>query len=512
MTRTPTRRLRTVAVAAVLAFFTVPVVTGTADAAIDPCALLHRVVAPAIPGSAPTVPGPAAPGSTPQSGGAEPTTPTSSAAPADDQPGAVQPTTDQPSTDQPSTDQPDDGSGAASGDDHADDSSGDGSDEGHPAAAPAVATPAPDVPAPTAAPAVPAAPAASAAPGASRTRAAAAPAPATPAAAPGGPRAAADPIPPGVLGATAPLPVVCHPGSDRPYFGKADWLWGTIPPNPVLDSGSAGMVAGLATGEHIANIGDFGVTLRGPDGITAATPRFPVSFSETGNWGPDPFGGRLMPIPPGTPIAPGSDGHLAVADPITNAVYNLWMAKDGGAAWTAGWGSITPLDGDGRELNGSSTGAGIARFAAVVREAELAAGVIPHALFFSTNMAAPAQFRYPATKTDGSNDDGMPNPIPEGARVQLDPSLDVDALPNLTPAEKTVAKALQTYGAYCGDNGGARMAFLFEYAPDKPGYAANGLTGSFASLENIPFDKLRVLASWDGRAPDENPLQAAGHP
>jgi hypothetical protein len=306
--------------------------------------------------------------------------------------------------------------------------------------------------------------------------------------------------------------VVCHPGSDRPYFDKADWLWGAIPPNPILDSGSAGMVEGLATGEHIANIGDFGVTLRGPDGITAATPRFPVSFSETGNWGPDPFGGRLMPIPPGTPIAPGSDGHLAVADPVTNSVYNLWMAKDGGAAWTAGWGSITPLDGDGRELNGSSTGAGIARFAAVVREAELAAGVIPHALFFSTNMAAPEQFRYPATKTDGSNMDGMPNPIPEGARVQLDPSLDVDALPNLTPAERTVAKALQTYGAYCGDNGGARMAFLFEYAPDKPGYAANGLTGSFASLENIPFDKLRVLASWDGRAGDENPLPAGGRP
>jgi hypothetical protein len=239
------------------------------------------------------------------------------------------------------------------------------------------------------------------------------------------------------------LPAICQPGNDRPYFGKADWLWGAIPPNPVLDPASAGIVEGLASGDHIANIGDFGVTLRGPDGITAATPRFPVSFSETGNWGPDPFGGRLMPIPPGTPIAPGSDGHLAVADPITNSVYNLWMAKDGGRAWTAGWGSIVPLDGDGRETNGSSTGAGIARFAAVVREAELASGVIPHALFFSTNMATPGQFRYPATKTDGSNDDGMPTTIPVGARVQLDPSVDVDALPNLTPAERTVAKALQ---------------------------------------------------------------------
>ncbi len=308
---------------------------------------------------------------------------------------------------------------------------------------------------------------------------------------------------------TAPPTDACPPGTARPYFQKADWLWGAVPQNPVVDPNSAGMVEGLATGDHIANIGDFAVTLRGPEGITAATPRFPFTFSETGNWGPDPFGGQTMPIPPGTPIAPGSDGHLAVADPITNSVYNVWMAKDGGATWTAGWGAITPLDGDGREINGSSTGAGLARFAGVVRESEIEAGVIPHALFFSTNMAAPGEFRYPATKTDGSNMENLPTPIPEGARVQLDPTLDVDAMPGLTPAEKTVAKALQTYGAYCGDNGGARMAFLFEYAPDTTTYADNGLTGSYASLENIPFDKLRVLANWDGKAPAENPLPAS---
>ncbi|MDN5860935.1 MAG: hypothetical protein L0H84_20205, partial [Pseudonocardia sp.] len=313
-------------------------------------------------------------------------------------------------------------------------------------------------------------------------------------------------------GVSVTQPGVSPPADDRPYFQQADWLWAPIPQNPVLDPASAGMVDGLATGDHIANIGDFGVTLRGPDGITAATPRFPVTFAQTGNWGPDPFGDQTMPIPPGTPIAPGSDGHLAVADPVTGLVYNVWMAQDGGDAWTAGWGAITPLDGDGRERGGSSTGAGIARFAAVVRESEIKAGEIPHALFFSTNMAAPDEFRYPATKTDGSNMAGMPTPIPEGARVQLDPTLDVDALPGLTPAERTVAKALQTYGAYCGDNGGARMAFLFEYSPGTSSYADNGLTGSYASLENIPYDKLRVLASWDGTAPGENPLPPAVQP
>lgn len=433
MTRTPTPRLRTVAVATALALLVAPAVTGTAAAApLDPCppAASAAPAAPAAP--APTAPpGPTLPVLLSDAGTAAPST----------------------------SDEP-----ADPGDDTGEDSE----------SLPADTTPAP--PTTTAAPEAPAAPTGAPLPGL-----------------------------PTVPGVTAPIPGSCAPATARPYFQKADWLWGTIPAEPVLDPASAGMVDGLASGDHIANIGDFGVTLRGPDGITAATPRFPFTFSETGNWGPDPFGGQPMPIPLGTPIAPGSDAHLAVADPVTNNVYNVWMAKDGGASWTAGWGAITPLDGDGRETNGSSTGAGLARFAGVVRESEIAAGVIPHALFFSTNMAAPGEFRYPATKTDGSNMDGLPTPIPEGARVQLDPTLDVDALPNLTPAEKTVAKALQTYGAYCGDNGGARMAFLFEYAPDGTAYAENGLTGSYASLENIPFDKLQVLANWDGK----NPLPAA---
>ncbi|WP_300016085.1 right-handed parallel beta-helix repeat-containing protein [Pseudonocardia sp.] len=293
--------------------------------------------------------------------------------------------------------------------------------------------------------------------------------------------------------------------SARPYFDAADWLWNPVPEDPALDPQSEAMVAHLATGDHIANTVDFGVTLRDTEDITEDTPRFPVSFAQEGNWGPDPFAGETIPIPEDTPIAPGSDGHLAVADPITNMVYNLWMAQDGGESWTAGWGAMTPLDGDGREENGSSTGAGIARYAAVVRAEDIAAGEIPHALFFSTNMAAPDEVRYPATKTDGSNMDGVDTPIPEGARVQLDPALDLESL-GLSEGELTVARALQTYGAYVGDNGGARMGFLFEYVPGSSVYSDAGIEGDYASLESIPWERLRVLEDWNGgQEPDADP-------
>src|SRR5437868_811729 len=90
-----------------------------------------------------------------------------------------------------------------------------------------------------------------------------------------------------------------------------------------------------------------------------------------------------------------------------------------------------------------SSGAVVGRLAGVVRTQELVQGVIPHALVFSTDSACPDVYRYPATKTDGAS---WASPcIPEGARVQLDPSLNVDALPGLTAGERTIAKALQTY-------------------------------------------------------------------
>ncbi|MGI5126420.1 hypothetical protein ACQEVB_06340 [Pseudonocardia sp. CA-107938] len=286
----------------------------------------------------------------------------------------------------------------------------------------------------------------------------------------------------------------CPSGTaERPYFAKADWLWSPIVDDPVLDPDSAAMVKDLASGgEYIANIGDFGVTLVEADKITDSTPRFSIKPSQYGPALSD------VPIPADTEIAPGSDGHLAVADPLSGKVYNFWIARKEGDGWTAAGGAATDLDGDGRETSGgTSTGSNIARFAAVVRISEIEQGVIPHALFFSTDMAKAGECRYPAAKTDGSNDAGLGNPIPEGARVQLDPAVDVDAL-DATPAVKMIAKALQTYGAYVGDNGGARVAFLFEYGPDSPVYKQAGLSGGFAPIPGIPWDRMRVLAAWNG--------------
>ena len=301
--------------------------------------------------------------------------------------------------------------------------------------------------------------------------------------------------PPAPAPTTVATPAPSAPAPARPYFTAADWLWDPVPADPVLDPLSSTIARELGEDDHLADLVEYAVTLRDQSSIPPGTPGVHVDFD-----GPDRFGGRTVPIPAGTPIPTGEDKALAVLDAASGMTYGMLAAEEHGGGWTAEEGALTPIDGDGRETSGgSSTGSGIARFAAVVRASEIAAGTIDHALFFSTNMAADDDLRFPAVKTDGSNMDGVPTPIPEGARVQLDPSIDLGAIPGITRFELTVGRALQRFGAYAGDNGGARMAVIFEYVPGMAPYLAAGATGDYYRMPHIPWDRLRVLRQFDGR-------------
>lgn len=310
--------------------------------------------------------------------------------------------------------------------------------------------------------------------------------------------------------------------SAKPYLSGADWLWRPIPASPVLDTNSAAIVtalssnpapgnplAGTANGFHQLQIVDYGVPLRGPSGVTTATPRFDIAFTHQNggsagmNWGPDPFS-MTMPIPAGTPNAPGSDKHLGVMDPTTGQIFSLWQWNGTSGA---SWGCQVPMHGDGLERGGgSSTAARMSRPAGVIREAEIAAGKIEHALFFASNMIKPTTFRYPALNTDGANGTAEANPIEEGTRVQLNPSVNLDAISGITQMELIIGRALQKYGAYCGDQTtGPRMGFIMEYKgttiAENQVYwdaMAGGAQGDYFDMPRIPWNQLRVLRQWDG--------------
>ncbi|MBW3601745.1 MAG: hypothetical protein KY434_03470 [Actinobacteria bacterium] len=280
----------------------------------------------------------------------------------------------------------------------------------------------------------------------------------------------------------------------RPFSADSPWN-ARIPADPVLDPGTERMAGYLArNGPGVAALSEFGVPVYAAG---ASTPRYPVACRAP--WGVCDLARQPVPVPDGARPAPGSDAAMVVVDWAERRSYEFWEAERlPGGGWTAGWGGVVDVEGDGHAPGGTlPTGAGVSRLAGVVRAFELERGRIPHALVFSTDNACWGGHRYPATKTDGTS--GRPDCIPEGARVQLDPRVDVAALSGVSPAERMVAVALQRHGAYAIDNGGAAMAIVFETPRGARGaYARAGLSHDYQALAGIPWRRLRVLRRWDG--------------
>jgi hypothetical protein len=109
----------------------------------------------------------------------------------------------------------------------------------------------------------------------------------------------------------------------------------------------------------------------------------------------------------------------------------------------------------------------------------------------------------PATRSDGDSTD--PAALPIGARVVLDPTLDLSTLA-LTPAETTVAEALQRYGMILVDTGSGLS--LFGVNPQSyPADPYAGLFGevAYAGVGAIPVDRFKVLPLGEPRTPYRGP-------
>jgi hypothetical protein len=217
-----------------------------------------------------------------------------------------------------------------------------------------------------------------------------------------------------------------------------------------------------------------------------------------------------VPIPPGARPDPQDDGHLTVIDRERGCEYDLWQARqdpDGG--WSASWGNAVRIGGSGAYQGGiAARGSGFASAAGLVWPEELSRGRIDHALVFSYPHPKDGGPVAPATASDGNST--RPDAIPEGARVQLDPALDLDRL-GLSDETKIIARALQTYGMILGDNGGA----LSLYAAHPFGFSSDPWqsiwpSGSFADLSKIPAERFRVLALGPQQPRERFGLEADG--
>ena len=266
-----------------------------------------------------------------------------------------------------------------------------------------------------------------------------------------------------------------------PY--PADSFWNTpIPDDAAVHPDSASMLARI-DGDLSSDVTQNSYPLYVVDDTTpTATVHVSNYFSYYENFGVNPDGDRVgagfapsidgVPVPAGATNGSGSDAQILFWNPETGSEWAFWQFTNGGSyGATNGYRYDTSL-GSGR-TEGSGRGAGVTKLGGLVtaEEAEVF-GHVAHAVAFAYQRPTP-QFVYPATKSDGGGTIGQD--IPEGARIQLDPSIDLDAL-GLSPTARAIAEALQTYGLIVVDGSGRPKAFL-----------ESDVTGSWADVGAMEY-------------------------
>lgn len=255
----------------------------------------------------------------------------------------------------------------------------------------------------------------------------------------------------------------------RPYSESSPWNT-QIGPAPVRDPRSRGHIAAL-DGELTSDPTQYTYPVYA---VGAGTPRRTVRFD--GRFSDVTRGGsRLriqkegtvsLPVPEWAQAAAGSDAQVILLDAATGDEWGVWRLRREGDGWAAEngyhyntrWDGVPPADASGRPFG--SRGAGVPYLAGLIRPCEIARGRIDHALAFAYDYPT-GQHVFPATKSDGKS--SFPD-LPEGSRLQLDPSLSrarIEAWGCTGPC-LVIARALQRYGMYVIDASG-RPKLMLEY-------------------------------------------------
>jgi hypothetical protein len=297
---------------------------------------------------------------------------------------------------------------------------------------------------------------------------------------------------------TTPSPSSCVP----PYDVSSAW-------NTPIAVGAAVAVGSAAS---IAAISDNGLALTSDAGqytipvygFDSATPLVSVTGSgffstydagDGSRVGHDSPWSVQVPVPAAALGGVGSDGQVVLLDRARGIEYGFWQfTRDaqGGYSATNGYRYHTTAGYDGRFADGlAGRGDGTPYLAGLVRACELAQGHIDHALAFAYNSPSSA-FVYPASKSDGGAFGGILGvDLPEGSRLQLDPTLSDTQLAawGLTPSALVIAHALQRYGMYVVDHSGSSKLYLEDTST---AHWPPNITPSM--LSTIPWSAFHVLA------------------
>lgn len=281
-----------------------------------------------------------------------------------------------------------------------------------------------------------------------------------------------------------PAPLLSQPFAASSPFNTP------IPANPAIHPDSSAIIAKAVVGAParvLANSDEWGVSLTT---AKSTDPLNTVSTDQYGaNYNPGPFR-----IPANAKPTTGGDHHLAVV--YGNYELDQWVARRVNAtSWVSGsrykfdrlGSGIAPANQFGQ------TASNFALTAGLIQPEEISAGVINHALVFTTPQTRNF-FVAPATHGDGQQTAW--DSIPIGAHIQLDPTINVSLLA-IPQWQKVIARALQVYGAYCGDTSGA-FAFRGEASIGRNQtdiWSAVGVSTYSPYIDSpFPWNSMRVLA------------------
>jgi hypothetical protein len=299
--------------------------------------------------------------------------------------------------------------------------------------------------------------------------------------------------------------------AERPFAASSAWNR-PIPADAALAPNSAGMIRRLSSGGdyNVTNgaWGQFGAPVFYAD---ASTPRY--------TWGSHcgPISGKQVPIPPGSHEAQGPganhDHKYIVIDTSTKLVYDIWGADVEGRdciKWGyQGYGiieSLTTANDGAPGINGEKapTGAATSSLAGLLRVYAVthldADGTYGHALQGASMYSAKGRWVSPATSSDGP--DTSPDAIPQGSRLQLNPSFNCGAIS--TPGVRAYCRTAQKYGIILMDTTPVHALTIYqEDVKDNTPASGNPFAGGYwgtdadwPSLASVPLNQFRVVAPF----------------
>lgn len=145
------------------------------------------------------------------------------------------------------------------------------------------------------------------------------------------------------------------------------------------------------------------------------------------------------------------DDHAVIVDTGTCRLYELWKVhRTASGRWSAGSGATWSLTSDALRPKGwtSADAAGLPILPGLLRYDEVRAGVVDHAIRFTTNVTSQG-YLWPARHAAGSTSD-IANYPPMGARFRLKASFSISSYRADT---RVVLIAMKKYGLVLADNG-----------------------------------------------------------